>query len=142
MFLKGVVVQLGLRFLPWEQATRVQISATPSSERMISIEDFQRVDVRVGRIIDVQDFPEAKKKFYKLKIDFGELGIKTSSAQITTLYSKEELIGKQVIAVVNLPPKKIANFVSEVLVLGVDDEEGNVVLLIPDKKAKIGSRMY
>jgi tRNA-binding protein len=109
---------------------------------MISIEDFQRVDVRVGRIIDVQDFPEAKKKFYKLKIDFGELGIKTSSAQITTLYSKEELIGKQVIAVVNLPPKKIANFVSEVLVLGVDDEEGNVVLLIPDKKAKIGSRVY
>jgi tRNA-binding protein len=109
---------------------------------MISIEDFQRVDVRVGRIIDVQDFPEAKKKFYKLKIDFGELGIKTSSAQITTLYSKEELIGKQVIAVVNLPPKKIANFVSEVLVLGVDDEEGNVVLLIPDKKAKIGSRMH
>jgi len=109
---------------------------------MITLEDFQRVDIRVGRIIEVSDFPEAKKPSYKLKIDFGELGIKTSSAQITKLYSKEELIGKQIIALVNIPPKKIANFVSEVLVLGVDDEDGNVVLLVPERKAKIGSRMY
>ncbi len=109
---------------------------------MISTEDFQKVDIRVGKIIDVQDFPEAKKPSYKLKIDFGEFGIKNSSAQITKLYKKKELLGKQIIAVVNIPPKQIANFISEVLVLGVDDENGNVVLLTPERNAKIGARMY
>jgi tRNA-binding protein len=109
---------------------------------MISYEDFNKIDIRVGKIIDVQDFPEARKPSYKLKIDFGELGIKNSSAQITKLYTKEELVGKQIIAVVNFSPKQIANFISEVLVLGVDDDEGNVVLLTPERKAKLGSRMY
>ncbi|MEM5799431.1 MAG: tRNA-binding protein [Candidatus Aenigmatarchaeota archaeon] len=109
---------------------------------MATIEDFQKIDIRVGRIIDVQDFPEAKKPSYKLKIDFGQLGIKYSSAQITKLYKKEDLIGKQIIAVVNFPPKQIANFISEVLVLGVDDNNGNIVLLIPEREAKIGTRMY
>ncbi|MEM5801702.1 MAG: tRNA-binding protein [Candidatus Aenigmatarchaeota archaeon] len=109
---------------------------------MVTVEEFQKIDIRVGKIIDVQDFPEAKKPSYKLKIDFGELGIKHSSAQITKLYKKEDLIGKQIIAVVNFPPKKIANFVSEVLVLGVDDNNGNVVLLTPEREAKIGAKMY
>ncbi|MFH8081000.1 MAG: tRNA-binding protein [Candidatus Aenigmatarchaeota archaeon] len=109
---------------------------------MIDVEDFKKVDIRVGRILEVEEFPEAKKPSYKLKIDFGNLGIKKSSAQITKMYKKEDLIGKQVLAVVNLPPKQIANFISEVLVLGVDNEDGDVVLITPDKEAKLGARMY
>lgn len=110
---------------------------------MITYEDFEKVDIRVGKIIEANDFPEAKKPSYKLKIYFGEgFGIKKSSAQITKLYRKEELIGKQIIAVVNFPPKQIANFVSEVLTLGVNDEKGDVVLLSPDKPAKLGAKMY
>lgn len=110
---------------------------------MITYEDFEKVDIRVGKIIEANDFSEAKKPSYKLKIDFGEgLGIKKSSAQITKLYRKEELVGKQIIAVVNFPPKQIANFVSEVLTLGVNDEKGDVVLLSPDKPAKLGAKMY
>lgn len=110
---------------------------------MISYSDFEKVDIRVGKIIDVEDFKGAKKPYYKLKIDFGnEIGIKKSCAQITKLYKKEELLGKQVIAVVNFPPKQIANTISEVLTLGVDDDNGDVVLLTPDKKAKLGSKMY
>lgn len=104
---------------------------------------FDAVDIRVGKIIDVSDFPEARKPAYKLTIDFGpEIGIKKSSAQIVVNYTKEELIGTQIVGVVNFPPKQIGPFISEVLTLGVEDEEGNVVLLRPTKTAKIGSKMY
>lgn len=110
---------------------------------MISYDDFTKLDVRVGRIVDVQDFPEARKPAYKLTIDFGEeIGQKRSSVQIVANYKKEELIGTQVIGVVNFPPKQIGPFISEVLTLGVEDEAGNVVLLRPTKEAKIGSKMF
>lgn len=103
--------------------------------------EFLKLDIRVGRITQVKDFLEAKKKAYKLKIDFGSLGIKNSSAQITKLYSKEALEGKLVIAVVNFPPKQIANFVSEILVLGVVLDDGGVVLLHPDREVPIGTKI-
>jgi len=109
---------------------------------MATYEDFLKLDIRVGKIIEVEDFLKAKKPAYKLKIDFGELGIKKSSAQITKLYKKEDLYNKLVVCVVNFPPKQIADFVSEVLVLGVDDEKGNVVLLQPEKEVKIGNKIY
>ena len=89
--------------------------------------DFQKLDIRVGRVVDVQDFPEARKPAYRLWIDFGELGVKRSSAQITDLYKKEDLVGRLVVAVVNFPPKQIATFMSEVLVLGAMDERGVVL---------------
>lgn len=108
---------------------------------MISWEDFEKVDIRSGTIIEASDFPKAKKAAYQLKIDFGDLGIKKSSAQITHHYSKEELIGKQITAVVNFPPKQIANFFSECLVLGVADEQGQIVLLEPGKKAENGQKV-
>lgn len=98
---------------------------------MISWEDFAKVDIRVGTIVTAIDFPNAKKPAYQLTIDFGELGSKKSSAQITALYQKENLIGKQVIAVVNFPPKQIANFFSECLVLGIYNQQKEVVLLQP-----------
>lgn len=94
--------------------------------------------MRAGTIVEVTDFPKAKNPSYQIKIDFGELGIKNSAAQITALYKKEELIGKQVIAVVNFPPKQIANFFSECLVLGVYTNEKNVVLLQPEQKVENG----
>ena len=103
----------------------------------IDFQDFQKVDIRTGKIISADDFKNAKKPAYKLKIDFGELGVKKSSAQITKLYRKEDLVGKQIIAVVNFRPKQIADFLSEVLVLGVETENG-VVLLSPDKEVPIG----
>lgn len=110
---------------------------------MILFDDFEKIDIRVGEIIAAEAFPEARKPAYKLTIDFGsEVGMKKSSAQVTTLYKPEELIGKQVVAVVNFPPKQIGQFVSEVLTLGVTDEDGNVVLLTPTHKAKKGSRMF
>ena len=108
---------------------------------MISWNDFEKVEMRVGTIIEVNDFPKARKPAYKLKIDFGELGIKQSSAQITELYSKEDLIGRQIIAVVNFPPKQIADFMSECLVLGVVDGNNPVVLLQPERKVKNGLRI-
>ena len=108
---------------------------------MISWEDFEKVDIRTGTILEVNDFPGAKKPAYQLTIDFGELGIKKSSAQITALYTKEEIIGKQVIAVVNFPVKQIANFFSECLVLGVYNENKDVVLLHPSLPVKNGSKM-
>lgn len=96
----------------------------------VAFEDFTKVDIRIGTIIEVNDFPKAKKPAYQLKIDFGTLGIKKSSAQITTLYTKEELVGKQVNAIVNFKPRQIANFKSEVLVLGIQND-ADVVLLQP-----------
>jgi tRNA-binding protein len=110
---------------------------------MINYDDFTKVDIRVGRIVQVEDFPLARKPAYKLRIDFGpELGIKRSSAQITSHYTKEELIGRQVIAVVNFPPKQIGPFLSEVLTLGVPDEEGKVVLLSPTQDVPLGGKMF
>jgi tRNA-binding protein len=108
---------------------------------MISWDDFEKVDIRAGTVIEVADFPEARKPAYKLTIDFGELGIKRSSAQITTLYSKEDLLNRQVIAVVNFPPKKIATFMSECLVLGVYTAEKNVVLLQPERGVGNGQKI-
>ena len=108
---------------------------------MISWEDFEKLDMRTGTILEVDDFTGARKPAYQLSIDFGELGIKKSSAQITTLYNKEELIGKQVIAVVNFPVKQIANFFSECLVLGVYNQNNEVVLLQPTLAVKNGSKV-
>lgn len=104
--------------------------------------DFQKVELCTGTIVEVEDFPEARKSAYKLKVDFGEeIGIKKSSAQITGLYSKEELVGKQVIAVVNFPPKQIGPFMSECLVTGLHREDGKVVLAVPDTEVPNGVRM-
>src|SRR5690625_360772 len=102
--------------------------------------DFQKLDIRVGRVIAVEDFPEARQPAYKLTIDFGPLGIKKSSAQITDRYAKEELANRLVVAVVNFPPKQIATFMSEVLVLGAMEEAG-VVLLRPDTDVELGTRI-
>lgn len=107
----------------------------------ISWQDFEKIDVRSGTIIAVDDFPAAKKPAYQLTIDFGPLGIKRSSAQITHHYQKEELIGKTIVAVVNFPVKQIANFFSECLVLGVYDTEGQVVLLQPERPVANGQKI-
>ncbi|SHM70969.1 tRNA-binding protein [Polaribacter sp. KT 15] len=107
----------------------------------ITFEDFLKVDIRIGTIIEVNDFPKAKKPAYQLKIDFGALGIKKSSAQITDLYTKEELLNKQISAIVNFKPRQIANFMSEVLVIGVYNVQGNVVLLKPSKEIKNGEQI-
>lgn len=104
----------------------------------ISWDDFEKVDIRVGTILEVTDFPKAKKPAYQISIDFGELGIKKSSAQVTAMYSKEELMGKQVVAIVNFPPKQIANFFSECLVLGVYTDKKDVVLLQPERAVSNG----
>ena len=104
---------------------------------------FEAVDIRVGTIVDAQPFPEAKKPAFRLWVDFGApLGVKTSSAQLTVHYSPDRLIGRQVLAVVNFPPRQVGPFVSEVLVLGVPDENGAVVLIRPDIKVPDGGRMY
>jgi len=108
---------------------------------MISWNDFEKIDMRVGTIIEVNDFPNARKRAYQLTIDFGELGIKRSSAQITTLYEKDNLPGKQVIAVVNFPVKQIADFFSECLVLGAYNESNEVVLLQPSLAVKNGCKI-
>ena len=105
---------------------------------MITWEDFEKIEMRVGTIITANDFTKAKQPAYQLTIDFGEYGIKISSAQITKLYLKEDLMGKQVVAIVNFPPKQIANFLSECLVLGVYNELNEVVLLQPDMSVKNG----
>ncbi len=105
---------------------------------MISWEEFIKIEIRTGTIIEANIFEKAKKPAYQLKIDFGDFGIKSSSAQITKHYTIDSLIGKQIIAVVNFSPKQIANFISECLVLGVYDENNEVVLIEPDKKIKNG----
>lgn len=109
----------------------------------ITFDDFMKVDVRAGRIIAVEDYPEARKPAFKLTVDLGpEIGIKRSSAQVTQNYTKEELTGRMVLAVVNFPPKQIGKFMSEILVLGVPDENGNVMLIAPDRDVPLGGRLY
>ena len=108
---------------------------------MTTFENFEKLDIRVGEIIEAVEFPEARKPAYKLKVDFGiEIGIKKSSAQITDFYKPEELIGKQVLGIINFPPRQIAGFMSEVLVLGVYSENG-VVLIGVDSKVKNGDKL-
>ena len=107
----------------------------------ITFEYFLKVDIRVGTILEVNDFPKARKPAYQLTIDFGELGIKKSSAQITNLYTKEKLVNKQITAIVNLKTRQIANFMSECLVLGVYNDEGKVVLLQLSDKIKNGEQV-
>ena len=111
---------------------------------MATIEDFEQLDIRVGTVIEVEDFPEARKPAYKLKIDFGEeIGIKQSSVQLVALYTKEELQGKLVLGVVNFPPRQIGPFISEVLTLGVPDKEGNVILITPGKEGgTLGGKLF
>src|SRR3989454_2022865 len=105
---------------------------------MITYDDFLKVDIRVGRIVQVDEFPKAKKPAYKLRIDFGELGMKRSSAQIVKHYEKDELLGNLVLAVMNFPPRQIADFFSEVLTLGVILGEGDIVLVHPDREVPLG----
>jgi tRNA-binding protein len=107
----------------------------------LSWEEFRKVDVRVGRILAVDDFPEARNPSYRLTIDFGPLGVKRSSAAVRPWYSKEDLFGRAVVAVVNFSPKQIANFLSEVLVLGAVQPDGRVVLLRPDEEGELGARV-
>jgi tRNA-binding protein len=108
----------------------------------INWDDFDKIDMRAGTIIDVNDFPKAWKPAYKLTVDFGEeIGLKRSSAQITTHYKKEDLLNRKVIAVINFPPKQIADFISECLVLGVYDENKDVILLQPERAVKNGMRI-
>jgi tRNA-binding protein len=109
----------------------------------LSYAEFQRVDIRVGRVIAVDDFPEARKPAYKLRIDFGgDLGVKKSSAQATKHYTKDALLNRLVVAVVNFPPKQIGPYMSEVLTLGVPDGEGGVVLLVPEREVPLGGQMF
>jgi len=108
---------------------------------MATFEDFQKIDIRVGKIIEVKDFEEARSPSYKIKIDFGELGIKISSAQITKLYSKEDLFNRQIVSVVNFTTKSISGFKSEVLILGVMKEDGEIILLQPEREAPLGYKI-
>jgi tRNA-binding protein len=108
---------------------------------MISWEDFEKINIQTGTIVEVNDFPKARKPAYQLKIDFGAGGIKQSSAQITKHYSKEQLLGQQVVAVTNFPPKQIANFYSECLVLGIYDQNDEVILLKPERPVENGQKI-
>lgn len=109
---------------------------------MLEFKDFLKVDMRIGTILEVRDFPEARNPSYQLWVDFGtEIGIRKTSAQLTKRYQKSELVGKQVIAVVNFPPKQIAHFMSECLILGAVGEEGDVILMQPEASAMNGQRI-
>lgn len=114
---------------------------TPEIKPHITWADFEKIDIRSGTIVEAIPFPKARKPAYKLKVDFGPLGIKKSSAQIAALYQAEELTGRQVLAVVNFPPKQIADFMSECLVLGIYAEGGNVVLISPEREVPNGAQM-
>ena len=105
----------------------------------IAVDDFQRVEMRVGRILDVKDFPEARKPSYRLTIDFGPYGVKKSSAAVQPWYTKEELVGRPIVAVTNFPPRQIGPFLSEVLCLGAVQSDGRVVLLRPDQEGELGA---
>ena len=110
---------------------------------MINFDDFLKVDIRVGTVVEATEFPEARKPAYKLRIDFGSnIGVKRSSAQITVHYRAEELVGQQVAAVVNFPPRQIGPFMSEVLTLGFADANGDIVLIHPERAVPNGSRMF
>ena len=113
----------------------------PFSTQTIDYADFDRVEMRVGRVTRAEPFPEARKPAYRLWIDFGPLGIRKSSAQITGLYTPDQLVGRRVIAVTNFPPKQVANFMSEVLVLGVP-LNGEIALLAPDRETPLGERVF
>lgn len=109
----------------------------------ITFDDFEKVDIRVGRIIDVQDFPEARKPAYKLWVDFGpDMGVKKTSAQVTKYYTPEKLKGKLVAAVVNFPPRQIGKYMSEILVLGFPDGDGGVVMISPDLDVPLGGKLF
>ena len=110
---------------------------------MINFEDFKKVDIRVGKVIEVEDFLEARKPSYKIRIDFGqELGVKKSSAQLVTNYTKEDLKDRMILAVVNFPPRQIGPVMSEVLVVGVPDENGDCILIRPDSDVPLGGKLY
>uniref|UniRef100_UPI0035CE92BF tRNA-binding protein n=1 Tax=Algihabitans albus TaxID=2164067 RepID=UPI0035CE92BF len=118
-------------------------SAVEAPADEIGFADFLKVDIRVGRILQAEPFPEARRPAIKLWVDFGEpIGLRKTSAQITKYYKPEELPGRQVLAVVNFPPKQIGKFMSEILVLGVPDADGEVVMLSPDREVPLGGRMY
>lgn len=104
-------------------------------------DEFRKVDIRVGRVVAVDDFPEARNPSYRLTIDFGPLGVKKSSAAVRSWYATRDLVGRLVVAVVNFPPKQIANFLSEVLVLGAVQDDGRVILLRPDEEGELGARI-
>lgn len=110
---------------------------------LIDYADFEKINIRCGRIVDAQDFPEAKKPAYKLWVDFGsEIGVKKTSAQVTQNYTKEQLVGRMVAGVVNFPPRQIGKYMSEFLVLGFPDDNGNVTLIAPDKDVPLGGKLY
>ena len=110
---------------------------------MATIDDFEKLDIRAGKVIAVEEFPEARKPAWKLTIDFGaEIGIKKSSAQLTHHYTKEQLLNRMVMGVTNFPPRQIGPFVSEVLVVGVPDQQGNTVLVVPEKTVLPGAKLY
>ncbi len=118
-----------------------EIKTQQTMKDLISWNDFEKIDLRIGTIIEVNDFPKARKPAYQLTIDFGNEGIKKSSAQITDLYSKEDLLNKQIIAVINFPKKQIANFMSECLVTGIVGDERGVVLLAAERKVENGLKV-
>lgn len=117
------------------------VRASMDDFRTIEWQDFAKIDMRAGTIVKVEDFPEAKKPAYKIWVDLGDMGVKKSSAQLVKLYKKEELLGKQVICVVNFRPKQIANFMSEILITGLLLNDGSVVLAVPERKVPNGSRL-